>query len=97
MHEKHVRVTPIVANDGSPSVGADAPRAEANDSITQSTCLALSPEEASIKVEDQVIALVDTKRQQNRIPESNELGQDRRLGPESDIDRVVRQLWLGQP
>ena len=62
--------------------------------IAKTTRLALGTQELTTEIEDQVVALVDAPWHYHRVTAAGELGEDRRLGPKTDVDRMIGQLWL---
>lgn len=79
---------------GAGGIGLDAQRTELNYAITKATGLALHGQESSLALYDKVVALIDSKRQQNPIPTPDKLRQDRSLAPVTDINRMIAKVWL---
>jgi hypothetical protein len=53
----------------------------------------LRPDKVALEIEDQVVALVDTEGEQRSVSTTDELGQNRALGPLPDVDGVIAEPW----
>jgi hypothetical protein len=54
--------------------------------------LALGADEFIAETQHQVVALVHTDRHQDFVAAADQLGEDRSLGPEANIHRMVAEL-----
>src|SRR5206468_8092345 len=49
--------------------------------------------EAAVKVEHQVVALIEAERCENPIPATHQLGEDYGLGAIANLDRMIAERW----
>ena len=65
---------------------------EPDDTVPQARRLALDPDEAPIEVDDEVVALIGSEREQYAIAATYQLRDDDRLGPRAHVYRVRAHL-----
>jgi hypothetical protein len=92
VYEEDISLTHVTTRDGTAPVRANAPCAETNDPVSQTSRLALSPNEPSVCVDGEVITLIDAKRDEHLKSAADELSENRGLGPLPDIHRMATQL-----
>jgi hypothetical protein len=68
---KEINFPSVVANPSLPGIRLDALGAELDDSVSQSSCLALDPQKGLIRRDDEVVTLVDPDRNQDPVTATN--------------------------
>jgi hypothetical protein len=64
---KEINLASVVARHGRPSIGPCAARPELHGPVSHTSCLALDSQKAIFIVDDQVVSLVDSPRQEYRM------------------------------
>jgi hypothetical protein len=96
MNKEHVGVTVVPAGDIPGLARHDADGAEANGTIAKTTGLALSLQQLTANVQDEVISLIYANRHEHSVAEPNEVRQDRALCALANVDWVATELRLRQ-
>lgn len=91
MYEEDVGLSSVATRDVSRFAGDDALSAECDHAPAKAARFALRSHERSIEVENKVVPLVHTEGKEDAIPRPDQMGQDRRLRPLTDIDRVISE------
>lgn len=101
--EEHVGSSVVAAADAAARIRLDAPSAELNHPAAQAARLALGPDEDAVKIDRQVVSLIDTERLEHAVSASHKLRKDDRFrsfadihGVAADLDRGAKERWSGQ-
>jgi hypothetical protein len=92
MYEKDVCVTPVVVSPGPTSVRLDAVGVEFDGAVSEPARLALGSDEPPMKVDDEVVSVVDSERKEHPMAPPDELGEDDGLGSLPHFDGMVTDL-----
>ena len=86
--DEEVYLAAVAAPTAAPGVRLNALSAALDNAFAKTSRLALRPAKSAIAVKDEVIALVDTKWQQNAIATLDELRENRGLRPMPNVNRM---------
>jgi hypothetical protein len=88
MDDEQIDIVLVVACHGLAGVRPDARSTKDHTPATKSARLTLDTPERTVDIEHQVVTVVVSERKQYAIAASNELGEDDRLGPDANVDRM---------
>jgi hypothetical protein len=68
---------------------------EPHTAIPQSTSFHLDPYEAALEIEHEVVTVIRSEGDEDTVAALDELGQNDRLGPLTDVNRMATEFRLG--